>query len=152
MAGQALNPEPVRALGDRRGLHQRLPADRPRRRGAGRQSAEGELLGRHRRQLGPHVRDRRRGPFHHHGKCPYTFDQLVEAGGHAYDEWNATYRKHEKGMLRPDGQVGFNTPPAASSWCRPSSQSWGIPPYPVYTPAPETWETTPEIMEVCRST
>ena len=23
-------------------------------------------------------------------KCPYTFDQLVEAGGHAYDEWNAT--------------------------------------------------------------
>ena len=80
-------------------------------------------------------------------KCPYTFDQLVEAGGHAYDEWNATYFKHEKGMLRPDGQVGFNTPSGRIELVPTIFQSWGIPPYPVYTPAPETWETTPEIME-----
>ena len=80
-------------------------------------------------------------------KCPYTFDQLVNVGGHAYDEWNATYNKHEKGMLRPDGQVGFNTPSGRIELVPTIFQAWGIPPYPVYTPAPETWETTPEVME-----
>ena len=35
---------------------------------------------------------------------------LQKAGGHAYDKFNATYRKYEKGMLRPDGQPGFATP------------------------------------------
>ena len=80
-------------------------------------------------------------------KCPYTFDQLVNVGGHAYDEWNATYNKHEKGLLRPDGQVGFNTPSGRIELVPTIFQNWGIPPYPVYTPAPETWETTPEVME-----
>ena len=80
-------------------------------------------------------------------KCPYTFQQLVEAGGHAYDEWNATYYKHEKGLLRPDGKVGFNTPSGRIELIPSIFDAWGIPPYPVYTPAPETWETTPEIME-----
>ena len=80
-------------------------------------------------------------------KCPYTFDQLVEAGGHAYDEWNATYNKHEKGLLRPDGKVGFNTPSGRIELVPSIFNAWGIPPLPVYTPAPETWETTPEVME-----
>ena len=80
-------------------------------------------------------------------KCPYTFDQLVEAGGHSYDEWNATYYKHEKGLLRPDGGVGFNTPSGRIELIPSIFESWGIPPAPVYTPAPETWEETPEVME-----
>ncbi len=81
-------------------------------------------------------------------KCPYTFDQLVkDACGHAYDEWNATYNKHEKGLLRPDGQPGFNTPSGRIELVPSIFTAWGIPPYPAYTPAPETWETTPEVME-----
>ena len=79
---------------------------------------------------------------------PYTFDQLVkDACGHAYDEWNATYNKHEKGLLRPDGQPGFNTPSGRIELVPSIFTAWGIPPYPAYTPAPETWETTPEVME-----
>ena len=39
-----------------------------------------------------------------------TWKVFRQAGGHAYDKFNATYRKYEKGMLRPDGQPGFATP------------------------------------------
>ena len=64
--GKVLNPELFVRSEHRRGLHQRLPADRPGRGGPGRQGAEGELLRRHRRELGPHLGVRRRWPVHHH--------------------------------------------------------------------------------------
>ena len=66
--GKVLNPELFVRWDTVRGLHQRLPADRPGRGGPRhRQGAEGELLRRHRRQeLGPHLGVRRRWPVHHH--------------------------------------------------------------------------------------
>ena len=39
-----------------------------------------------------------------------TFKQLVEQGGYEYDEFNDTYEKFAKGMLRSDGTPGFATP------------------------------------------
>ncbi len=83
-------------------------------------------------------------------KCPYTFDQLTndpEVHGVAFDEWNATYCKYEKGLLRADGQVGFNTPSGRIELIPSIFRDWGVPEYPVYTPAPETWQETPDIME-----
>jgi anaerobic selenocysteine-containing dehydrogenase len=54
--------------------------------------------------------------------------------GHLYDAWNASYYKHQKGMLRPDGQVGFNTPSGRIELVPTTFDAWGIPKYPVYTP------------------
>ena len=80
--------------------------------------------------------------------CPYkTHQELVEAGGHSFDPWNATYYKHEKGMLRPDGQLGFNTPSGRIELIPTTFVAWGIPPYPVYTPVSKSKDTTPEIFD-----
>ncbi len=80
--------------------------------------------------------------------CPYRDHRsLVEAGGHSYDPWNATYYKHEKGMLRPDGQVGFNTPSGRIELIPTIFEAWGIPQYPVYTPVSKSKDTTPEVFE-----
>jgi anaerobic selenocysteine-containing dehydrogenase len=80
-------------------------------------------------------------------KCPVTFSELVNLGGHLYDEWNATYFKHEKGLLRPDGQVGFNTPSGRIELIPTTFTAWGIPPYPVYTPVSVGMDTTPELFD-----
>ncbi|NTU89872.1 MAG: molybdopterin-dependent oxidoreductase, partial [Actinobacteria bacterium] len=39
-----------------------------------------------------------------------SFMGLVENGGYEYDPFCASYKKYEKGMLRPDGLPGFATP------------------------------------------
>ena len=83
----------------------------------------------------------------HHADGECSFDALVQKGGYEYDDFCATYYKYEKGLLRPDGQPGFNTPSGRIELVPSIFTAWGIPPYPVYTPAPETWETTPEVME-----
>lgn len=64
----------------------------------------------------------------HDGKG--TFKELVESGGHEYDEFNATYEKYAKGMLRPDGSVGFSTPSGRIELIPPTFQVWGIDPFP----------------------
>ncbi len=53
-----------------------------------------------------------------------TFKELREAGDPVYPPF--TYKKYEKGLERRDGQLGFNTPPAGSSFTRPfsSSSTW----------------------------
>ncbi|NLP45167.1 MAG: molybdopterin-dependent oxidoreductase [Peptococcaceae bacterium] len=79
--------------------------------------------------------------------CPVSFEELVEMGGHLYDEWNATYYKHEKGMLRPDGQPGFNTATGKIELIPSIFVEWGIPPYPVYTPVSVSKDTTPELFK-----
>lgn len=80
-------------------------------------------------------------------KCPVTFQELVDCGGHIYDEWNATYYKHEKGMLRPDGGKGFNTPSGRIELIPTTFDAWGIPKYPVYTPVSCSKEVAPELFE-----
>ena len=65
-----------------------------------------------------------------HGKG--DFKSLVEQGGHMYDDWNATYYKYEKGLLRPDGEPGFNTPSGRIELIPPTYEIWGIDPYPTH--------------------
>ena len=80
--------------------------------------------------------------------CPVrSHAELVEAGGVIFDDWNATYYKHEKGLLRPDGSVGFNTPSGRIELIPTIFQAWGIPPYPVYTPVSASKDASPEIFE-----
>lgn len=59
-----------------------------------------------------------------------TFDDLVAQGGHEYDEFCDTYFKYEKGMLRPDGGPGFNTPTGRIELVPTITfGAWGIEPY-----------------------
>jgi anaerobic selenocysteine-containing dehydrogenase len=60
-----------------------------------------------------------------------SFQKLVEQGGYEYDEFCATYYKYEKGLLRPDGQVGFATPSGRIELVpHVTFGAWGISPYP----------------------
>jgi anaerobic selenocysteine-containing dehydrogenase len=61
-----------------------------------------------------------------------SFMELVKSGGHEYDEFNATYEKYAKGMLRPDGQLGFATPSGRIELIPYTYEVWGIDPYPVH--------------------
>ncbi|MDR0500435.1 MAG: molybdopterin-dependent oxidoreductase [Coriobacteriales bacterium] len=97
-------------------------------------------------------------------KCPVTFQQLVEGGktlsgidalaptscakgpGYLYDSWNATYFKHEKGLLRPDGSKGFNTPSGRIELIPTTFDAWGIPKLPIYTPVSCSQETKDEFV------
>ena len=61
------------------------------------------------------------------GEC--SFDALVRKGGYEYDDFCATYRKYEKGLLRADGQPGFATPTGRIELVPYATfGAWGIPP------------------------
>lgn len=80
--------------------------------------------------------------------CPVDFEQLYwEKKGVLYDDWNASYYKHEKGLLRPDGSLGFNTPSGRIELIPTLFDFWGIPKYPEYTPVSVGYDSTPELME-----
>ena len=54
-----------------------------------------------------------------------SFHEIEERGGYEYWDWDATYRKYEKGMLRADGQPGFQTPTGRAEASPPSRTSTG---------------------------
>ncbi|MDR3052374.1 MAG: molybdopterin-dependent oxidoreductase, partial [Coriobacteriales bacterium] len=59
-----------------------------------------------------------------------SFDELVAQGGYEYDDFCATYRKYEKGLLRPDGSPGFATPSGRIELVPFATfGAWGIEPY-----------------------
>lgn len=60
-----------------------------------------------------------------------TFDQLVEMSP-VYDNFCSTYYKYEKGLLRSDGQPGFNTVTGRIELYSLTYQAWGVPPLPEY--------------------
>ncbi|MBR2522801.1 MAG: hypothetical protein IKE61_06730, partial [Coriobacteriales bacterium] len=66
------------------------------------------------------------------GLC--SFDGLVkDLCGYEYDDFCATYKKYEKGMLRPDGLPGFATPSGRIELVPYATfGAWGIPPLPEY--------------------
>ncbi len=86
------------------------------------------------------------------------FDQIMKPSGMTYQElrdrgWvlpppgHATtpYRRHEKGILRPDGRPGFRTPSGKielySSWL----ERWGLDPLPYYEEPPYSPVSTPDL-------
>ena len=67
--------------------------------------------------------------------------------GVAYDDWNATYKKYEKGMLRKDGNVGFATPSGRCELAPIAYELWGLTPYPFHTEPLQSPISTPELFK-----
>ena len=76
-----------------------------------------------------------------------TFQDLIHDKGYAYDKFNATYRKYEKGMLRPDGQPGFATPSGRIELASRVSEVWGLTPTPYHVEPYQGPLSTPELMD-----
>jgi anaerobic selenocysteine-containing dehydrogenase len=57
------------------------------------------------------------------------------------------YNKHEKGLLRPDGQPGFATSTGRYNFFSPEMQMFGLPPLADYEEPPESPVSTPETAE-----
>ena len=75
------------------------------------------------------------------------FDDVTENGcGHRFWDWDATYRKYEKGLLRPDGAIGFNTTSGRIELVPPTYKVWGIDPLPSHSENAQSvrWMTDPE--------
>jgi anaerobic selenocysteine-containing dehydrogenase len=72
------------------------------------------------------------------------FRQLVEQGGTEYWDWDEQYYKYEKGLLRPDGQPGFNTPTGRIELWSYGYNHWGVDPLPYHIEPPESPLSTPE--------
>ncbi|MDR0350984.1 MAG: molybdopterin-dependent oxidoreductase [Coriobacteriales bacterium] len=76
----------------------------------------------------------------------YTFEELEEKHqGMYYNPFR--YKKHEKGLLRPDGQVGFMTPTGRYEFYSTLFNSWGMDPLPFYEEPPTSPYSTPEMFE-----
>jgi len=71
-----------------------------------------------------------------------SFDVLRERG---WIQAPFHYRKHEKGLLRPDGRPGFNTPTGKVELYCTALEKAGLDPLPYYEEAPEGPVSTPEI-------
>ena len=86
------------------------------------------------------------------GKTLFTasWEELVRDPsmvGHAYDEFNATYHKAEKGMFREDGSVGYGTPSGRLELAPLLYRYWGLDTTPFHTEPPEGPLSTPELMD-----
>ena len=57
------------------------------------------------------------------------------------------YYKHEKGLLRPDGKPGFNTPSGKYSFYSHALESFDLPPLAYFEEPPESPVSTPELAE-----
>jgi len=75
-----------------------------------------------------------------------TFEEL-EQSVYTYPEWN--YRKYEKGLLRPDGQPGFNTATGKVELYLSLFDAWGLgmDSLPYYTEPTESPVSTPELLK-----
>ena len=77
----------------------------------------------------------------HHADGECSFDALVQKGGYEYDDFCATYYKYEKGLLRPDGQVGFSTPSGRIELVPYATfGAWGIDPWPKHHESIHTYK------------
>ena len=62
-----------------------------------------------------------------------------------WPDWD--YKKHEKGLLRSDGQAGFRTPSGKFALATPILEYMGLPPVPFYDEPHASPVSTPELME-----
>jgi anaerobic selenocysteine-containing dehydrogenase len=76
------------------------------------------------------------------------FDMLkIDKCGYLYDEFCSTYYKYEKGMLRDDGNPGFNTTTGRIELYSLKFQAWGASPVPIYVEPHESPLATPDKYE-----
>jgi len=71
-----------------------------------------------------------------------TFEELREKG-YLYDDFD--YKKYEKGLLRPDGKPGFDTPTGKIELYSTIFEKCGLDPLPYFEEPPESPVSTPEI-------
>lgn len=76
------------------------------------------------------------------GEAPATFEELRDQ---VYIWPEHIYRRHEKGLLRPDGEPGFNTPTGKIELYCTTLEGFGNDPLPYYEEPPESPVTTPEL-------
>jgi anaerobic selenocysteine-containing dehydrogenase len=76
-----------------------------------------------------------------------SYEELVHQGGYDYDEFNSTYYKYAKGMLRPDGSLGFATPSGRIELTPLTYKAWGLRTTPFHTEPIESPISTPELMQ-----
>ena len=79
-------------------------------------------------------------------KTGKTFDELCADGGLLYDP-DFTYHRHEKGLLRPDGEPGFNTPTGKIELYSVGFESLGYEPLPYYKEPPDSPISSPELFK-----
>ena len=75
---------------------------------------------------------------------PYTFEDLTHTV-YDYWDWNETYHKYEKGLLREDGQPGFVTATGMYEISSPLFDVWGFDPLPHHMEPFESPYRTPEL-------
>ena len=71
-----------------------------------------------------------------------TFEELQELG---WVQQEFEYRKYEKGLLRPDGEPGFNTPTGLVELCSSLCEDWGEDPLPYFEENALTPFSRPEL-------
>lgn len=76
-----------------------------------------------------------------------TWDKLKAKGGWEMppDGPFKPYRRHERGLLRPDGKPGFNTPSGKVELAASMYQGWGLDPLPWYREPAQSPVSTPEL-------
>ena len=78
----------------------------------------------------------------------FTYNQVMEAGGTvSVPTRMMEYRKWEKGLLRPDGKPGFDTPTGKFEIHSSALEEYGYDPLPVYTEPAEGPLSRPDLFE-----
>jgi anaerobic selenocysteine-containing dehydrogenase len=78
-----------------------------------------------------------------------TVKQLLDEGGWKMPPEGPSkpYRRHERGLLRPDKKPGFNTASGKVEVYSETYKSWGLDPLPFYTEPPQSSVSTPELFK-----
>lgn len=78
-----------------------------------------------------------------------SFEDIEAKGGWVMPAEGASkpYRRHERGLLRPDGQPGFNTGTGKVELYNETYEKWGLDPLPYYAEPPQSRVSTPELFE-----
>ncbi len=78
-----------------------------------------------------------------------SFSDLEKQGGWKMPEEGSSmpYLRHERALLRRDGQSGFNTASGKCELYNETYKSWGLDPLPYYTEPPQSATSTPELFK-----
>ena len=76
-----------------------------------------------------------------------TFKEIQEKGGWVMPPEGPSkpYRRHERGLLKPDGKPGFNTDTGKVELYCKTYESWGLDPLPFYSEPPQSPVSSPDL-------
>ena len=95
-----------------------------------------------------------------YGTVMDIFNERLEAAGTTFDEMEAKggwemppdgptkpYYRHERGLMRPDGEPGFNTPSGKAEVWSNAFKDWGHDPLPYYREPEQSSVKTPDLFK-----